>query len=222
MQRRVGFELRALLADYLNDPVCDNYSVLIVLAAPKDVVGARRPAASQEAPRSITIWHGHHKTDGRHKWADSTVTQVPGPNSRAMLARRASAVASGLGRATDVVIERAEGALVFDVDGNTLHRLRRRHRHARGRPLAARRWSRRSQAQAAKFIHVCALVATYEPYVRLCETAQRDHARRRSEEDDPRQQRRRERRERRQAGAGVTPAVRRSSASRAAITAARC
>jgi hypothetical protein len=45
----VGFELRALIPNYLNDPVCDNYSVLIVLPASKDVVGARRPAASQEA-----------------------------------------------------------------------------------------------------------------------------------------------------------------------------
>jgi GNAT superfamily N-acetyltransferase len=50
VQRRVGFELRALIPNYLNDPVCDNYSVLIVLPASKDVVGARRPAASQEAP----------------------------------------------------------------------------------------------------------------------------------------------------------------------------
>ena len=41
--------MRAELATYLNDPVCDNYSVLIVLPASKDVVGARRPAASQEA-----------------------------------------------------------------------------------------------------------------------------------------------------------------------------
>jgi GNAT superfamily N-acetyltransferase len=33
MQRRVGFEFRGLLKDYLLDPVCDNYSVLIVLDA---------------------------------------------------------------------------------------------------------------------------------------------------------------------------------------------
>jgi len=46
-------------------------------------------------------------------------TEVPGPKSRAMLARRASAVPAGLGKATDVVVERAEGALVHDVDGNT-------------------------------------------------------------------------------------------------------
>ena len=43
MQRKVGFEFRALLKDYLQDPICDNYSVLIVLDAAKDVSGAVRP-----------------------------------------------------------------------------------------------------------------------------------------------------------------------------------
>ena len=43
MQRHVGFEFRGLLANYLQDPVCDNYSVLIVLDAEKDVAGAVRP-----------------------------------------------------------------------------------------------------------------------------------------------------------------------------------
>jgi hypothetical protein len=45
------------LKDYLRDPVCDNYSVLIVLDAAKDVAGAVRPAPagnrikfSQQAP----------------------------------------------------------------------------------------------------------------------------------------------------------------------------
>jgi hypothetical protein len=33
----VGFEPRGLLPNYLNDPVCDNYGVLLVLAAGKDV-----------------------------------------------------------------------------------------------------------------------------------------------------------------------------------------
>ena len=48
------------------------------------------------------------------------VTEIPGPNSRALLERRAAAVARGLAKSTDVVIDRAEGALVHDVDGNTL------------------------------------------------------------------------------------------------------
>lgn len=43
MQQRIGFEFRALLKDYLRDPVCDNYSVLIMLDAAKDVQGAVRP-----------------------------------------------------------------------------------------------------------------------------------------------------------------------------------
>ncbi|MBM3464015.1 MAG: GNAT family N-acetyltransferase [Armatimonadetes bacterium] len=36
-QMRVGFEPRGLLKDYLNDPVCDNYSVTLVLDAHKGV-----------------------------------------------------------------------------------------------------------------------------------------------------------------------------------------
>ena len=43
MQQHAGFEVRALLPDYLTDPVCDNYSVLIVLDAARDVPGAVRP-----------------------------------------------------------------------------------------------------------------------------------------------------------------------------------
>jgi len=46
MQQKVGFEFRGLLKDYLQDPVCDNYSVLIVLDAAKDVAGAVRPATA--------------------------------------------------------------------------------------------------------------------------------------------------------------------------------
>jgi GNAT superfamily N-acetyltransferase len=42
MQLGVGFEPRALLANYLNDPASDNYSVLLVLDADKDVTGASR------------------------------------------------------------------------------------------------------------------------------------------------------------------------------------
>jgi 4-aminobutyrate aminotransferase / (S)-3-amino-2-methylpropionate transaminase / 5-aminovalerate transaminase len=95
-------------------------------------------------------------------------TEIPGPKSRALLARRASAVAGGLGKATDVVVERAEGALVHDVDGNTfldfaggIGMLAVGHRPPGVVAALA--------AQAEKLIHVCALVASYEPYIRLCE-----------------------------------------------------
>lgn len=46
MQLKVGFEIRALLSEHLHDPVCDNYSVLIVLDSAKDVTGAVRPSTA--------------------------------------------------------------------------------------------------------------------------------------------------------------------------------
>jgi 4-aminobutyrate aminotransferase / (S)-3-amino-2-methylpropionate transaminase / 5-aminovalerate transaminase len=147
MQMNVGFEPRGLLANYLNDPVCDNYSVLLVLDAEKSVRGARREAAMS----FIRI-----------------NTEIPGPKAKQLLARRAAAMPSGLGRATDVVVERAEGALVFDVDGNAFIDLAGgigmlAVGHSPGPVVEA------IQKQAEKFIHPCALVTTYEPYVALAE-----------------------------------------------------
>ncbi|MEP7383841.1 MAG: GNAT family N-acetyltransferase [Gemmatimonadota bacterium] len=43
MQLRVGFEARVLLPGHVHDPVCDDYSVLIVLDAARAVAGAVRP-----------------------------------------------------------------------------------------------------------------------------------------------------------------------------------
>jgi 4-aminobutyrate aminotransferase/(S)-3-amino-2-methylpropionate transaminase len=96
------------------------------------------------------------------------VTEIPGPNSLAILARRANAVTKGLGRSTDIVVERAEGALVHDVDGNTLVDL------AGGIGMTAVGHCPPSvvaaiAAQAKDLVHICALVATYEPYIALCE-----------------------------------------------------
>jgi 4-aminobutyrate aminotransferase/(S)-3-amino-2-methylpropionate transaminase len=85
-----------------------------------------------------------------------------------VLARRAAATPAGLARATEVVIDRAEGALVHDVDGNTfldfvggIGMLAVGH----SPPAVVRAIS----DQAARYIHLCALVGTMEPYVRLCE-----------------------------------------------------
>ncbi|MBZ5559891.1 MAG: aminotransferase class III-fold pyridoxal phosphate-dependent enzyme [Acidobacteriia bacterium] len=147
MQLGVGFEPRALLANYLNDPVCDNFSVLLVLGADKEVRGASRKHAMSYIRLN---------------------TEVPGPRARDLIARRAAAAPAGLGRATDVVVERADGGLVFDVDGNTFIDF------AGGIGMLAVGHSPRAvvkaiQDQAAKYIHPCSLVATYEPYVRLAE-----------------------------------------------------
>jgi 4-aminobutyrate aminotransferase/(S)-3-amino-2-methylpropionate transaminase len=95
-------------------------------------------------------------------------TEIPGPRAKDFLARRAAAVPSGLGRATDVVVERADGALVHDVDGNTLIDL------AGGIGMLAVGHSPAPVVDAIKqqvdrFIHPCTLVATYEPYIALAE-----------------------------------------------------
>jgi 4-aminobutyrate aminotransferase / (S)-3-amino-2-methylpropionate transaminase / 5-aminovalerate transaminase len=147
MQLGVGFEPKALLENYLNDPVCDNYSVLLVLGAEKDVRGASRLQA---------------KTHIRLN------TEIPGPRARDLLARRAAAAPAGLGRATDVVVERADGGLVFDVDGNTFIDL------AGGIGMIAVGHGHPAvvgaiQQQTNKYIHTCALVTTYEPFVHLAE-----------------------------------------------------
>ena len=147
MQLGVGFEPRALLANYLSDPASDNYSVLLVLGAEKEVRGASRT----------------------HAMAYIRVnTEIPGPRARDLIARRSAAAPAGLGRATDVVVERADGGLVFDVDGNTFIDL------AGGLGMLAVGHSaapvvKAIQDQVRKYIHPCALVTTYEPYVRLAE-----------------------------------------------------
>ncbi|MBI4866643.1 MAG: 4-aminobutyrate--2-oxoglutarate transaminase [Candidatus Wallbacteria bacterium] len=95
-------------------------------------------------------------------------TEIPGPKSREILARRAAAVCAGLGKATDVVLKRGRGAVVEDVDGNTLLDL------AGGIGMLAVGHSppevvEAIHAQAQEMIHPCALVATYESYIRVCE-----------------------------------------------------
>ena len=181
MQLAVGFEPRALLKNYLNDPVSDNYSALIVLDAAKEVQGASRDLAK----RYVRL-HG----------------PVPGPRATLMLERRAAALPAGLGKATDVVVERAHDALIVDVDGNTFIDM------ASGigvigvghSPAAGRRRGHRADAEVPA--HLLArhhLRADGAPG----RVAQRDHAGRVCEEDDLRQQRRRSRRERGEAGAQV-------------------
>lgn len=95
-------------------------------------------------------------------------TEIPGPRSRELLARREAAVIAGLGRATPLAVAEASGALVTDVDGNTLLDFvsgigTLAVGHCPPEVTAA------IQAQAAKLIHFSALVGSYEPYIALCE-----------------------------------------------------
>jgi 4-aminobutyrate aminotransferase/(S)-3-amino-2-methylpropionate transaminase len=147
VQMKTGFEPRGLLANYLNDPVCDNYSVLLVLPSEKNVRNASREDA-------MTYIH--------------LETEIPGPKAKAALARRAAALPAGWARATDVVVDRAQGSLVFDVDGNTLIDF------AGGIGMLGVGHSPASVVeaitkQAERYIHPCALVTTYEPLLALAE-----------------------------------------------------
>ena len=45
-------------------------------------------------------------------------TEIPGPKSRALIARRETAIPRGPSNATPIFAARAEGATIEDVDGN--------------------------------------------------------------------------------------------------------
>jgi 4-aminobutyrate aminotransferase/(S)-3-amino-2-methylpropionate transaminase len=95
-------------------------------------------------------------------------TEIPGPQSRAIIARREAATPTGLYKAHPIAVDHADGALVTDVDGNTFIDFVGgigvlNVGHCPPEVVTA------IQAQAARMLHFSALVGTYEPYVELCE-----------------------------------------------------
>jgi 4-aminobutyrate aminotransferase / (S)-3-amino-2-methylpropionate transaminase / 5-aminovalerate transaminase len=101
-------------------------------------------------------------------------TEIPGPRSRELLARKAKAVAEPLSIYLPVVIQEGRGALITDVDGNTfldftggVGCLNVGHSHPR--VVAA------AQEQLERFSHTDFTIVPYEAYValaeRLCELA---------------------------------------------------
>jgi 4-aminobutyrate aminotransferase/(S)-3-amino-2-methylpropionate transaminase len=109
------------------------------------------------------------------------VTEVPGPRSRELLARRAATVSAGVGTTLPVFVERAGGGVVVDVDGNSLIDLGSgiavvNVGNAAPRVVAA------VQHQVAAFTHTCFMVTPYEGYVAVCEELARvtpgDHEKR--------------------------------------------
>jgi 4-aminobutyrate aminotransferase/(S)-3-amino-2-methylpropionate transaminase len=96
------------------------------------------------------------------------VTSIPGPKSQALLARKAAAVADGVGVTLPVFVTRAGGGVVEDVDGNSLIDF--------GSGIAvtsvgnsAAAVVRRASAQLADFTHTCFMVTPYESYVEVAE-----------------------------------------------------
>ena len=95
-------------------------------------------------------------------------TTLPGPKAQLVLERRKNALPAGLAKSTEVVVDKALGALVWDVDGNQLIDLAggigmMNVGHCHPKVVAA------IKKQADKYLHTCALVTTMEPYIDLAE-----------------------------------------------------
>ncbi|MEO7975451.1 MAG: 4-aminobutyrate--2-oxoglutarate transaminase [Thermoanaerobaculia bacterium] len=95
-------------------------------------------------------------------------TEVPGPRSRALMARRQAAIPLGIGHSAPVFVDSASGALLHDVDGNTfldfaggIGTLNVGHTH----PAVVEA----ARAQLGRFTHSCFAVTPYESYVELAE-----------------------------------------------------
>ena len=95
-------------------------------------------------------------------------TAIPGPKSAALIERKSSAVARGVGNTMAVYAARAGGGIVEDVDGNRLIDL--------GAGIAVTTVGNASPrvveavaAQAALFTHTCFTVTPYEGYVAVAE-----------------------------------------------------
>jgi 4-aminobutyrate aminotransferase / (S)-3-amino-2-methylpropionate transaminase / 5-aminovalerate transaminase len=96
------------------------------------------------------------------------VTELPGPKSRALHERRKAAVSAGLTNGFPIYIERANGAILEDVDGNQILDL--------GSGIAVVSIGHAVPAlieavstQVAAFTHTCFMVTPYEGYVEVCE-----------------------------------------------------
>jgi 4-aminobutyrate aminotransferase / (S)-3-amino-2-methylpropionate transaminase / 5-aminovalerate transaminase len=95
-------------------------------------------------------------------------TDIPGPNSRALMARRSAALPRGVYASTPLFVRHAEGAMLEDVDGNRLIDMGggigcANVGHRNPRVIGALR------AQLDAFLHVCFQVTGYESYVALAE-----------------------------------------------------
>ena len=96
------------------------------------------------------------------------VTEIPGPNSRALLERRAAAVPKGVFLTTPIFARAASGAVIEDVDGNRLIDL--------GAGLAVLNTGNASpdvqaavREQLERLTHTCQHVTSTEVYVELAE-----------------------------------------------------
>ena len=100
------------------------------------------------------------------------VTAIPGPKSAELLKRRGEAVSASLGTAFPVFIDHSEGAIIVDVDGNSILDL--------GAGIAvlnvghsAKEVRENVKRQIDAFTHTCFMVVPYTGYVEVCEALNR-------------------------------------------------
>ena len=99
-------------------------------------------------------------------------TEIPGPLSTAAMQRRKDAVSGGLGMAIPVIVKRASGAILEDIDGNRIIDL--------GSGIgvttvgnSAPRVVARVQEAVAAFTHTNFTTAPYMGYIEVCEALNR-------------------------------------------------
>lgn len=112
----------------------------------------------------------HLRTSADEGWMSviHLQTEIPGPQSRSLFARRAGAVPRGVPAVTSIAVAEADGAVITDVDGNRLIDfgggigvVNTGHRHPEVVEAVRK--------QLDRYAHVCFPVSTYEPYVELAE-----------------------------------------------------
>ena len=99
-------------------------------------------------------------------------TEIPGPLSTAAMQRRKEAVAGGLGTAMPVIVNRAQGAIIEDIDGNRIIDL--------GAGIgvvnvgnSAPRVVKAVQEAVANFTHTNFTTVPYMGYIEVCEALNR-------------------------------------------------
>ena len=107
--------------------------------------------------------HGPHLPQERR-----LVTEIPGPKSQELIKRRSEAVSAALGMSMPVIVERAGGGVIIDIDGNSIIDM--------GAGIAvvnvgnsADRVVANVKAQVEAFTHTCFMVVPYLGYIEVCE-----------------------------------------------------
>jgi 4-aminobutyrate aminotransferase/(S)-3-amino-2-methylpropionate transaminase len=100
------------------------------------------------------------------------VTAIPGPKSQEVIKRRSEAVSAALGMAIPVVVEKAGGGVIVDIDGNSIIDM--------GAGIAvvnvgnsADRVVKKVKDQVEAFTHTCFMIAPYMGYIEVCEALNR-------------------------------------------------